>query len=162
MPRSLAIVCQGLDIRHSVANVALHHAEQLRAHGWHVHLLSDDFPCDLPLSLSLERLYPLRFDWMRRFCHLPNAVSFSLAALFRLHSLVNSNSCDAVIFHSHPDAFLAGRLLQRSRSLPFALVTHGIIYDRPKGNYPPIYLGFTRYLLHQRLRLPIAMWLFLR
>ncbi len=137
MTRNLSIVCQGLEQRHSVANVALHHAEQLKARGWQVRLLSDSFPCDLPLTLLQERLDPLRFNWLRRFCHLPNALSFSLTALLRLQNLASSSACDAVLFHSHPDAAIAGRWLQRRYRLPYALVTHGVVNDRPKGTYSP-------------------------
>lgn len=137
LPRNLAIVCQGLSHRHSVANVALHHAEQLSARGCQVRLLSDSFPTKLPAALLKERLQPLRFDRLRRFCHLPNTLSFSLAVLIRLQQLARSQSCDAVLFHSHPDAAIAGRWLQRRYRLPFALVTHGIVHDRPSGTYSP-------------------------
>ncbi|MCT0225912.1 glycosyltransferase family 4 protein [Synechococcus sp. CS-1328] len=134
----MAIVCAGIGGTGSVANVAVNHADQLARRGWPVVLISDSFPDALPAGVEREQLRPPRFTALRRFAHLPDALAFSFSALALLRRLRRQAKLQAVIFHSHPDAALAGGWLQWSAQIPFVMVAHGVIFDRPPGTYDPL------------------------
>jgi 2-deoxystreptamine N-acetyl-D-glucosaminyltransferase/2-deoxystreptamine glucosyltransferase len=51
---------------------------------------------------------------------------------------------DAVICHGHPVAALAAAPLTRGFGIPYILVTHGDIFDRPRGTYDPLLTRFYR------------------
>jgi glycosyltransferase involved in cell wall biosynthesis len=53
----------------------------------------------------------------------------------RLFSLQQTERIAAIVCHSHALARLAAFPLQRKFGVPYALVTHGDIFDRPKGTY---------------------------
>ena len=134
----VAILCRSLDPPNSVANVALHHAKELAAQGIQVSLLSDSFPDSLAAGVAGESFHPFRFDALHRFGHLPTVFVFSLHALIALRRLDRRQPIDALIVHSHPDAAVVGRWWNWRRRRPYALVSHGVIFDRPPGTYDPL------------------------
>ncbi len=138
MPGLVAIVCAGIGGSGSVANVAVNHADQLARRGWPVVLISDSFPDALPTGVVRRQIRPARFKVLRRFAHLPAALAFSFSALAVLRRFRREEGLQAVIFHSHPDAALAGGWLQWSAQIPFVMVAHGVIFDRPPGTYGPL------------------------
>ncbi len=138
VPGTVAIVCSGIGGTGSVANVAVNHADQLAKRGWPVVLISDSFPDALPAGVNREQLRPPRFTALRRFAHLPATLAFSFSALAVLLVLRRQAKLQAVIFHSHPDAALAGGWLHWTAQVPSVMVAHGVIFDRPPGTYDPL------------------------
>ena len=134
----IAILCRSLAPPNSVANVALHHASELAAQGIHVCLLSDSLPDNLAEGVVGEAFHLFRFDALHRFAHLPTVFAFSLTALLALRRLDRRQPIDALIVHSHPDAAVVGRWWNWRRRRPYALVSHGVIFDRPRGTYDPL------------------------
>jgi glycosyltransferase involved in cell wall biosynthesis len=130
----VAVLCRGCGEQGSVAHVALRQAREL-APGFDVTLLSDSFPADLPEGVRGRRIRARRFDALRRFAHVPNELSFALRCRSELGSLHRERRVDLVLSHAHAPAALAGAPLRSRERVPLALVTHGDIFDRPKGTY---------------------------
>jgi FkbM family methyltransferase len=126
-----------------VANVALHQAREL-ARYFRVTLVSDSFPAAELAGVAFHRLSPPCFDWLRRYGHVPREVAFALsakAAIAKLHAQADVN---VVLCHGHPVAALAAKPLKRRLGIPYAMVTHGDIFDRPKGTYDARLTWFYR------------------
>ena len=132
----LAIVCPACGKGGAVANVALHQTQELSAF-FCVTLLSDSFPATGLEGVSFHSLLPPRFCWLRRFGHVPREIAFALSAKAALTRLYTQAGVDVVLCHGHPVAALAAGSLWRSLRIPYALITHGDIFDRPKGTYDP-------------------------
>lgn len=144
----IAIICPALGGNGAVANVALHQAREL-AGRFRVTLVSDSFPVENFPGIERLQIKPWHFGFLRRFAHVPNEIAFALAArkaIFRLHA---TRPISMLICHGHPVATLAARPLQQRLDIPYALVTHGDIFDRPKGTYDPRLTW-----LYQRTTLP--------
>lgn len=131
----VAIVCPGLGQEGSVADVALHHAQELSKR-FCVTLFSDSFPPHArPSGAKRVLVQAPRFRWLHRFAHVPAELGFVLAArraLFRCHT---RTPVDVLVCHGHVTAYLAGRPFTTARGAPHILVTHGDISARPKGTY---------------------------
>lgn len=134
--KRLAIVCPSCGGGGSVAGVALHQAQGL-ARGFHVDVISESFPSDLPEDVGKVTIRPKAFVWLRRFGHVPREIAFALAARRALTELRRAGGLDFVLCHGHTVAALAAARLQARFDVPFGLVTHGDIFDRPKGTYDP-------------------------
>lgn len=141
--RHLLMVCPACCDAGAVANVALHQAREL-ARYFRVSLLSDSFPAAGLLGVTFHRLNPPRFGWLRRFGHVPREVAFALSAKSAIRQLHTRGGVDVVLCHGHPVAALAGNPLKRRYGIPYAMVTHGDIFDRPKGTYDPRLTWFYR------------------
>ncbi len=114
----------------------MHHATEL-AKRFKVTLVSDGFPAERIEGVTLSLLQPLRFGLLRRFSHVPNEVAFALAARTSVSRLHRTMSIDWIVSHSHLIATLVARPLRKRLGIPYALVTHGDIFDRPEGTYDP-------------------------
>lgn len=131
----VAIMCPGLGQGGSVADVALHHAQELSKR-FCVTLFSDSFPdCARPLAAKQVLVQAPRFCWLHRFAHVPAELGFVYAArraLFLCHARTPVN---ALVCHGHLTSYLVGRPFTIANGAPHILVTHGDIFERPKGTY---------------------------
>jgi len=141
--RHLVVICPACGGAGAVANVALNQAREL-AHYFRVTLLSDSFPATGLDGVTYQPLYPPRFGWLRRFGHMPREIAFTLSAKAALRNLHGSAGVDIVLCHGHAVAALAAGPVQRTLGIPYAMVTHGDIFDRPKGTYDPRLTWFYR------------------
>jgi glycosyltransferase involved in cell wall biosynthesis len=132
--KHLVVLCPAYGGAGSVANVAQHQAAMLCEH-FLVTVISDSLPARRQARVTYMQVSPPRFDWLRRFCHVPNELALVRAVRNRLFSLQHTVPICAVVCHSHALARLAAFPLQRKSGVPYALVTHGDIFDRPKGTY---------------------------
>jgi glycosyltransferase involved in cell wall biosynthesis len=130
----LAIVCPALDRGGAVANVAIHQAHEL-ARSFHVCLVSQALPASSHPEIEFVRVKPRDFSVLRRFAHAPNEIAFALAARSALRKLQAQSPIAMVICHGHVVAATTARGLKREFDIPYALVTHGDIFDRPNGTY---------------------------
>ncbi|MFP5245137.1 MAG: glycosyltransferase family 4 protein [Thermoanaerobaculia bacterium] len=130
----VAIVCRGMGGSGSVASVALRQAREL-AKRMEVTLVSDSFPAETPFAaralVSMPDLHVLR-----RFRHVPDELFFARGVRRALPS------ADFALCHSHAVAHLA----LRKANMPFGLVVHGDITDRPTGTYDPRLTAFYRWV----------------
>lgn len=141
--RHLVVICPACGGAGAVANVALNQAREL-AHYFRVTLLSDSFPATGLEGVTYQPLDPPRFGWLRRLGHVPREIAFTLSAKAALRRLHASTGVDIVLCHGHPVAALAAGPLQQRLGIPYAMVTHGDIFDRPKGTYDPRLTWFYR------------------
>jgi len=132
--RHLVIACAGCGSVGSVASVALHHARGL-SRFMRVTLISDSFPSQSIDGVDFAAVTPRRFYFLRRFGHVPNEYAFVKAVHRKLYEIYQEQRVDVVICHSHALASLAAYPFRQKYGVPFALVTHGDIFYRPKGTY---------------------------
>jgi glycosyltransferase involved in cell wall biosynthesis len=120
-----------------VATVAVRHAREL-VREYDVTLVSDTFP-DHSDSVGVRHadVVSPRFDFLRRFGHAPTELAFVRAVRHRLEALHAVHGIRLVMCHSHTVAALAARFLKARYQIPYALVVHGDIFDRPRGTYDP-------------------------
>jgi len=130
----LALVCAGCGLGGSVARVAVKQAELLGGHH-RVSLVSESFPRYLPERVHAVRIAPIRFDFLRRLCHVPNALAFARATAEALEKLRTDAGLDLVVFHDLAQAALTGRSFRRKRNLPYAIYAHEDIATRPRKTY---------------------------
>jgi glycosyltransferase involved in cell wall biosynthesis len=134
--KHVVVICPGLDGKGAVAAVAIRQARELAEH-FNVTLVSDGFQAPPAPEVSRYCIKPLRFGLLRRFAHVPNEIAFAMAARRAVARLHRQNPVDLAICHGHPVATLAAGPLKRRQRIPYALVTHGDIFDRPLGTYDP-------------------------
>src|SRR4029079_6031113 len=84
------------------------------------------------------------FRWLHRFGHVPREIAFARSAHRALALLHQSHGLALVLCHGHPAAALAGVPLQKASKVPYGLVTHGDIFDRPKGTYDALLTQFYK------------------
>jgi len=140
---SLVMVCPACGGTGAVANVALHQARELARH-FRVTLLSDTFPAAGLVGVACQRLNSSRFGWLRRLGHVPRELAFALSAKAAIRQLHANAGVAVVLCHGHAVAALAAAPLQRHLGIPYAMVTHGDIFDRPKGTYDARLTWFYR------------------
>lgn len=132
--RHIVIVCPALAEIGSVSNIAVRQAREL-AKRFLVTVVSDSLPdCTIP-EIAWHQADSLKFGVLRRFAHVPNEIAFAVASRVAIAQLHLVHPVDIVICHGHPVASLAGRPLQRRLHIRYALVSHGDIFDRPRGTY---------------------------
>ena len=130
----VVVVCQGCGGSGAVANVARRQAVEL-ARRIPVSLVSESFPRESLPGVERYAIRPWRFGWLRRFAHVPNEIAFALAARAAVARLHARSQVAFVLCHGHPVAALAARPLRLRSQIPYGLVTHGDIFDRPEGTY---------------------------
>lgn len=137
----IAVVCRGLGTAGGVSAVALRQARELARHA-RVTLISDTLPADTPFAARVLAPVP-DLDVLRRFRHVVDEVTFTRAARRALFTL---GDVDFVLCHGHAAAALVAKPFRAKRNVPFAMVVHGDISDRPKGTYDARLTAFYRWV----------------
>jgi glycosyltransferase involved in cell wall biosynthesis len=133
---SLVIVAPDLLAGGSVGAVALRHALALGATR-RVHVITRAVPPGLPARVHAVLVRPTNWNWLRRYCHVPNEMSFVRGVRKALRALASKERIDAVWCHSHATAALAAAPLRDRFGFRIVMTTHGDIFDRPAGTYSP-------------------------
>lgn len=128
------IACPACGGTGAVANVALHHANELSKE-FRVTLISDSFPEENTGGAAFLEIRPKSFNWLRRFGHVPREYAFAWTVGRRLRQLHGYEPVDIVMCHGHSVAALAAKPMKEKSGVPYVIVTHGDIFDRPKGTY---------------------------
>lgn len=147
----IAIACLACGGEGSVGAVAVHHAVELSKY-LRITLVSDSFPDTMPKEVNLDKVTPRRFDYLRRFCHVPNEYAFAKAVRKSIGALHENNPTDMLICHSHAVAALSAKPLKELFGIPYGLVTHGDIFDRPKGAYDSRLTAFYKWVTPKAYR----------
>lgn len=144
--RHIVIASPGCGSTGSVANVAVKQAQELSKHFDRVTLVSDGFLSDLDGKIQKGLVSPRQFGYLRRFCHVPNEYSFVRSVRRYLEILHQEDRISFIICHGHALAGLAAKPLKEKYGIPFAVVTHGDIFTRPKGTYDRRVTAFYKYV----------------
>ncbi len=131
--RRIAILAP--NCRHgSVGAVAWRHAAEL-SRWFEVHVFSAALPATDNPNLCAHTLRPRRWNFLRRFCHVPNALAFEACARRGLEALCRRAAISTVWCHGHASVPLAAAPLRRRHGFRIVLTAHGDIRDRPPGSY---------------------------
>ena len=131
-----ALVIIAPDLAHggSVGAVAWRHALEL-SRSFKVYVITRAVPDGVPANIEPVIVRHSGWNWLRRFCHVPNELSFLWAAREALKKLGTRESIKAVWCHSHGAAALVASPLKRTLGCRTVMTTHGDIFDRPAGTY---------------------------
>jgi len=127
----------------SVGDNAIRRAEAIAPH-FHVVIISDSFPDRVPDAVETIKLEPRRFDYLHRFCHVPNEIGFAHAARKAVLEICRSRDVKFVLCHGYTLAWYAGRWIRHKTGVPFGMFMHGHIFERPKGTYDPRVTAFYK------------------
>jgi glycosyltransferase involved in cell wall biosynthesis len=134
--KRIVIVCRGCGEGGSVARIALRQAQEL-ARTFEVVVISDSFGAEVtPFGRVRARLGAYRA--LGRLAHVPRELSFARAARQALRRLHQEAPVRFVLTHSHVVASMAALPLRERFGIPFGLVVHGDVFDRPRGAYDPL------------------------
>ena len=131
--KHLVIICPECAGIGAVANVALHHCRELSKH-YRATLISNNVP-PLGDGVGYVQVNAASFDFLRRYSHVPRELAFAKQALKKLIALHKTKPIDVVMCHGHVVASIAANRFKRVTGVPYVLVTHGDIFDRPIGTY---------------------------
>lgn len=99
-------------------------------------IISDSFPDFVPKEIQTIRIKPRRFNYLRRFCHVPNEIAFARASRAPLLKLANTGNLVFVFCHGYTVTYFAGMWLREKADIPFGMFMHGHIFEnRPKRMY---------------------------
>jgi glycosyltransferase involved in cell wall biosynthesis len=157
--RHVVIVCPHSGGGGSVAAVALRQAAGL-SRFFRIILVSDSHPTQLIDGVKYLCIKPPTFQWLRRYSHVPREFAFSWQVRRELFNFASAQRLDFVLCHSHSSAALAARPLQSYRGIPYGLITHGDIFDRPDGTYDSRLTAFYKAVTpraYRRANLVIAL-----
>ena len=141
--KRIAVICPSSGGSGSVAAVAVRQTVGL-SNCFNVALISNSHPIDSIKNVEYFRIRPPSFSWLRRYGHVPREIAFARYARSALAHLHQSSGLDFVLCHGHPVAALAAIPLQRNFKVPYGLVTHGDIFDRPAGTYDALLTKFYK------------------
>ena len=99
-----------------------------------VYVITADLPEVFSENIVPKRITPLKWNFLRRFCHLPNELSFQSAARAALMDLIEENRIGSVWCHSHGTVAWVSKVC-RHYHLKIIMTTHGDIFERPPGTY---------------------------
>jgi len=119
--------------------VALRQAREL-SRTMRVTLVSDSFAPDETLPHVVARVPDLHL--LRRFRHVFDEMLFARAA----KRVVRAIAPDAIVCHSHVTAYLS------TGDVPYAMVMHGDVHDRPRGTYDPRVTALYRFVTPRAYR----------
>jgi len=118
----------------SIGSYALTRAKLL-AEFYDVSVISDSFPDTLPVDVQCMQITPRNFNYLRRFCHVPNELAFAYAVRYELKRLQGRKPIDFILCHGYTLTRFVGRYLYRLYDVRYGMFMHGHIFTRPRGTY---------------------------
>lgn len=116
------------------------------AKNFHVTIVSNIFPDEFPNSVNKVQVSPASYNYLHRFCHVPNEVSFAFAARKAIRNLHASDPISFVLCHSYSLTYIVGQFMKSKYSVPHGMFMHGHIFARPKGTYDSCVTAFYEQL----------------
>lgn len=133
MPKHIVIVlqqCGGRSIGLNAVTRAKYFSKFNR-----VTVVSDSFPDEFPDCVHKVIVTPRTFNYLRRYCHVPNDFSFAMAARRAVKKLHDESPVTFVLCHSYSLAWFVGHYMEKKYSTNSGMFMHGHIFSRPKGTY---------------------------
>lgn len=134
MKQSIAVIAHDCKNGGSVGAVAWRQIIEL-SHYFQVYVITHDIPPIENEQIHPILLMPKTWNFLRRFCHVPNELSFQMAVRKALKALCIKTAISAVWCHSHGTVVLSAYPLKRTYGFAVVMTTHGDIYERPAGTY---------------------------
>lgn len=134
MSQSIVIIVHYCKDGSSVGSVAWHHVIELSRY-FEVYVITCYFPNSDNHHIHPILLSPTTWNFLKRFCHVPNELSFQAAARGALKDLCEKTTISAVWCHSHGTVVLSALPLSKRYGFKILMTTHGDIFERPKGTY---------------------------
>lgn len=119
---------------------------QYFARKYRVTIISDVFPEEFPDAVARITVSPLTFNFLFRFCHVPNDLAFALAARKKLKQLDSFQPVSFVLCHSYSLTHYVGRYMKQKYSVRYGMFMHGDIFTRPTGTYDRRITSYYRWL----------------
>jgi glycosyltransferase involved in cell wall biosynthesis len=130
----VAITCPDCGGAGSVASVACHHARELALY-FEITLISDTLPSEKVNNVDYVKSAHHQYSYLRRYSHVLNEYSFVRSVRRQLEKIHKKNPIDMVMCHGHALAALAADYLKNRYKIPYVLIAHGDVFDRPRGTY---------------------------
>ena len=102
---------------------------------FNVTIISDLFSNKVDSDFSTVLINPKKYNYLHRFCHVPNDISFAYAARKALKKLYREKPIDFLICHSYSTNYFVGAYFKEKYDTPYSMFMHGHIFSRPKGTY---------------------------
>ena len=115
--------------RHAIARA------KLLSNFYRVTVVSDVFPDVVPEEIRCLRVFPPNFNYLRRFCHVPNELAFAYAVRMELERVHRTEPIDFFLCHGYTLTRFAGRYLYGRYGIHYGMFMHGHIFSRPRGTY---------------------------
>ena len=129
----------------SVSGVVRNHVRQL-AREHEVVLVSATVPAEAIPGVRFHPVGAPGFHWLRRFGHVPREMALVRALWREARRVCRRQRAALLMVHSHALGAWAGRRAQARFRVPFLLVVHGDIHDRPPGTYDARLTAFYRWV----------------
>ncbi len=113
---------------------------------YQVTVISDSFPDAVPAEIQCLQVTPRNFDYLRRFCHVPNELAFAYAVRKVLKRLQGREPIDFILCHGYTLTRFVGRYLCSSCDVRYGMFMHGHILTRPRGTYDWRVTAFYRWM----------------
>jgi len=142
---SIAVITHDAEEGGSVGSVAWNHIKLL-ANQYHVYVISRGIPETENPRIHPILICPKTWNGLRRFCHVPNELSFQRSARKALNQLSKEINLKAVWCHSHGTVTLSASPTARQKGLAVIMTTHGDIFERPVGTYDYLMTLFYKFV----------------
>ena len=129
----------------TIGENALKRADSLSKY-FRITIISDSFPDSVPANIECKRVHPNQFNYLRRYCHVPNELSFVFSVRKLLEELYLLNPFDFILCHSYTLTKFVGQYFNKKQGTHFGMFMHGHIFTRPKGTYDPRITAFYKWL----------------
>ena len=134
MNRSIAVIAHNCKNGGAVGAVAWRQVIELSRY-FQVFVITRDIPEPPNNNIYPVLLRPRQWNFLRRFCHVPNELSFQATARNVLQDLCQKTDISVVWCHSHATSFLAAYPASKRYGFKIIMTTHGDIFERPKRTY---------------------------
>lgn len=104
----------------TIGAYALTRAERLTEF-YHVAIISDSFPDAVPIGIQCLKIAPRSFNYLRRFCHVPNDLAFAYAVRKELKRLQGRKPIDFILCHGYTLTRFVGRYLCRYHDVRYGM-----------------------------------------
>ena len=107
-------------------------------------IISNSFPDNVPEIVRTLQINPPVFNWLHRFCHVPNELGFAWSVRKALMSLHRHEKIGFLLCHGYSVTWFAGRWFRHKTGVAFGMFMHGHIFERPQGTYDSRVTAFYR------------------
>lgn len=143
--RPVLIVANDAGGTGSVSSVVRNHVRELARRG-PVILIAATLPEPLPPGVRGVAVEVPQHVWLHRFAHVPREILLALAIRRAARRVCRVQRVAALFVHSHALGALVGQHVTREFGIPWLLVVHADIHDRPAGTYDSRLTAFYRWV----------------
>lgn len=98
------------------------------------------------MGVSYARVSAFGFSFLGRLAHVPVEIVRARSVWKRAREICQDRNVAVMFVHSHAFAVLVAQRIRKEFGVPFVLVVHGDIHDRPPGTYDARLTAFYRWV----------------